>query len=48
MKTVTPEIIAWESRDGREHQAFGVDVKLGEGPDPLQFTLEDWIDRERE
>jgi hypothetical protein len=45
---VTPDLIVWKGADGWEHQEVGVELNLEEGPDPLQFTLEDWIDQERE
>jgi hypothetical protein len=45
---VTPDLIVWRGADGWEHQEVGVELNLEEGPDPLQFTLEDWIDQERE
>jgi hypothetical protein len=48
IKTGRPALIVWTNQDGREHQAFGVNFGLEEGPDPLQFSLEDWIDQERQ
>jgi hypothetical protein len=46
--TITPDTVRWKGADGWEHQEVGVDLNLEEGPDPLQFTLEDWINQERE
>jgi hypothetical protein len=41
IKMMTLELIAWGSRDGWEHQAFGADLNLDEESDPLQLTLKD-------
>jgi hypothetical protein len=42
------QLITWEGQDGWQYQAFGVDLKLEEGPDPLQFTREGWRHQERQ
>jgi hypothetical protein len=40
--------IVWIDQDGWEHETEAPSVEWGEGPDRLQFTLEDWIDQERQ
>jgi hypothetical protein len=45
---ITPDLLIWKEEDGWEHQEVGVELNLEEGPDPLQFTLEDWVDQRRE
>jgi hypothetical protein len=44
---ITPDLMIWKGAEGREQQEVGVEVNREEGRDPLQFTLEDWIDQER-
>jgi hypothetical protein len=45
---ITPDILVWKGADGWENQEMGVDLNLEEGPDPLQFTLEEWVDQRRD
>jgi hypothetical protein len=45
---ITPDLVIWKGADGWEQQEVGVELNLEDGPDPLQFTLEDWVDQRRE
>jgi hypothetical protein len=45
---ITADLVTWQGADGWEPQEIGVDLNLEEAPEPLLFTLEDWIDQERE
>jgi hypothetical protein len=45
---ITRARLMWKAADGWEHQEIGVELNMEEGPDPLQFRREDWIDQERE
>jgi hypothetical protein len=45
---ITPDLVIWKAADGWENQEIGVELDLEEGPDPLQFTLEEWVDQRRE
>jgi hypothetical protein len=40
--------ISWKGPDEWEQQESGAELNLEEGPDPLQFTLEDWVDQRRD
>jgi hypothetical protein len=45
---ITPDLLMWKGSDGGGHQEVRVDLNLEEGPDPLQYSLEDWIDEEKQ
>jgi hypothetical protein len=46
-KEVSWHSILWGHQAEEEHQTYAPSLELGEGPDPFQYTTEDWIDQER-
>jgi hypothetical protein len=48
IEAVTPDIVVWKGAYGWEQQEIGVELNLEKGLDPLQFTLEDWVDQRRD
>jgi hypothetical protein len=48
IQAVTPDLVIWKGADGWEQPEIGVEPHLEEGPDPLEFAVEDWVDQRRE